>query len=188
MPHTPKPTGHGPRINIVGTTGSGKSRLAHQLAKKLNLVVIELDDLKWNPGWQQAPEEVFRSRITKAKESANKQGRGWVMAGNYKVVEDITRREADTIIWLDYPLLPTFWYLLKRSIIRAADKTVICNGNTESWRQTFLTKNSILWWFVQSAPKSSARFLPMYSNPHYAGKSIIRLRSRNETTRYLASL
>ncbi len=34
-------------INIIGTTGSGKSTMARKLAEKLKIQYIELDDLLW---------------------------------------------------------------------------------------------------------------------------------------------
>ena len=54
------------RIVVVGTTSSGKSTLASQLAQKIGGDFIELDALHWEPNWVEAPEEIFRQRVIKA--------------------------------------------------------------------------------------------------------------------------
>ena len=51
------------RVVVFGTTGSGKSRLAEQLAERTGLRVIELDRLFWGRDWQPAPLERFRHRV-----------------------------------------------------------------------------------------------------------------------------
>lgn len=40
---------HAQRIVVIGSTGSGKTTLANQLAHTLNLPHIELDALHWEP-------------------------------------------------------------------------------------------------------------------------------------------
>ena len=49
------------RVVVVGVTSSGKSTLAEKLSKRFDLSYIELDALNWEPNWQAAPLEVFRS-------------------------------------------------------------------------------------------------------------------------------
>lgn len=47
------------RINVVGTSASGKTTFSKQLAEKLNLSFIELDNLFWQDDWQQASDTIF---------------------------------------------------------------------------------------------------------------------------------
>lgn len=54
------------RINVVGTSASGKSTFARQLAQKLNLAYIELDDLLWLDNWQETPDAEFFQKIKDA--------------------------------------------------------------------------------------------------------------------------
>ena len=53
------------RIVVIGATGSGKSTLAERLARKQGSAFIELDALHWEPNWNEAPLEVFRSRANR---------------------------------------------------------------------------------------------------------------------------
>jgi len=39
------------RILVIGSSGTGKSTLARQLASKLALPIIHLDQEYWQPGW-----------------------------------------------------------------------------------------------------------------------------------------
>lgn len=40
------------KINVVGTSGSGKSTFARMLANQLNAPYIEMDALHWLPEWR----------------------------------------------------------------------------------------------------------------------------------------
>lgn len=66
-------------INIIGTTGSGKSTFARQLAQKLDLAYIEMDDLFWLDNWQEPTDEVF---FEKLKNKMDNTASGWVLDGN----------------------------------------------------------------------------------------------------------
>jgi len=68
----------GTRINVVGTTGSGKTTTARRLAERLGLRRIELDALFWKPGWEQTPDDEFLPAVDKATLGDN-----WVLDGNY---------------------------------------------------------------------------------------------------------
>jgi hypothetical protein len=59
------------RIVISGVTSSGKSTLAEKLARRFGMDFIELDALHWEPGWQEAPDDVFRARVEKATRLKN---------------------------------------------------------------------------------------------------------------------
>ena len=47
------------RINVVGTSASGKSTFSKALAQKLGLSYIELDDLFWLDDWVESTDELF---------------------------------------------------------------------------------------------------------------------------------
>lgn len=85
------------RISVVGTTGSGKTTLARQIAQKFQIPHIELDALYWESNWTAASEQVFQNRVINALK-----GDRWVIDGNYSEVRGIIWSQADTVVFLDY--------------------------------------------------------------------------------------
>lgn len=139
----------GHRIVIWGATGSGKTTLARRLAGTLGLPAIELDAIRHNGAWDAVdfPEmrEVLRDRLAACPD-------GWVIDGSYSPTHDLYLPRADTLIWLHLPWRVSFWRLLKRTVTRAWTREPVYHedGPRESWRLTFLTRRSILWWSISN--------------------------------------
>jgi hypothetical protein len=53
----------GQRISVVGTSGSGKTTTAAQIAKRLGIPHVKMDALHWEPNWTEVPFEVFCERL-----------------------------------------------------------------------------------------------------------------------------
>jgi len=133
------------RTVVVGTSGSGKSTFAAKLASSLGAEHSELDAIFWRPGWKSIPEEQFVGDVA---EIADRES--WVIDGNYAPVRDYVWRRATAVVWLDLPLHRTFLRLLRRTIRRATTGETCCNGNKESLRMAFLSRDSVLLWALQS--------------------------------------
>ena len=58
------------RISIVGCCCTGKSTLAHTLAKIKGVRHIELDSLAWLPGWQNRDREEFSAMLSQQIQEA----------------------------------------------------------------------------------------------------------------------
>jgi adenylate kinase family enzyme len=86
------------RILVIGSSGTGKSTLARQLASKLALPVIHLDKEYWLPGWVAPEPNAWQTRVEQlvAREA-------WVMDGNYSGTFAVRWPRADAIVWLDLP-------------------------------------------------------------------------------------
>jgi len=97
------------RVIVVGTSGSGKTTFARQLAQRRGWAHIELDNLHWEADWQEADLETLTARVTHAMQADS-----WAMDGNYSKISHLTWPRADTIIWLDYPR----WLVMGRVIRR----------------------------------------------------------------------
>ena len=85
------------RINVVGTSCSGKTTLARDLAARLGLPHVEIDALYWGPGWKGLPMATFRARLEDALAAD-----AWIADGGYEMARDITWRRAEAVVWLDY--------------------------------------------------------------------------------------
>jgi adenylate kinase family enzyme len=167
----------------VGSTGSGKTTFARELARRLGVLHIELDALHWDPGWVEAPLDVFRARVSEAVAAE-----GWVCDGNYSRVRDIVWSRVDTVVWLDYPFRVLAWRLLCRSVRRSAGSEELWNGNRESWRRSFLSRDSVLLWLLRSYRRHRRDFDVAMSDPAYSSIRFVRLRSPRAAERWLARI
>lgn len=171
------------RINVVGTSASGKSTFSRVLAEQLNLSYIELDDLFWLDNWEQASNELFFEKIQKQIILAEN---GYVIDGNYSRTQEIKWKEIDTIIWLDLPFHLNLFQSVKRTLIRliTKNKLWISSNNTESLKM-MLSKDSIIWWMIKTHKKNKAKYLKMMQSNEYQHIHWIHLKSKAEVSNFL---
>ncbi len=202
----PSQTTPGPqpvRIVVVGSTGSGKTTLARELAHLHGVAHVELDALNWDPNWTQAPAEVFRQRVAAALEGRE----GWVVDGNYSRARDLVWPRATHIVWLDFPLRIVLWRLFWRTLRRWWRQEELWNGNRERFYQlmevdghqwkaelrshrerfsdNFLSKDSLFLWAIQTHRRRRREFPALFQAPEHAHIHVVRLRSPAETTAWL---
>ena len=172
------------RIWIVGSGGAGKSTLASAVAARLGLPHTELDSLYWRPSWQPAEIEAFRAAVT----SLVAQPR-WVICGSYSKASDLVLARADTVIWLDYPLVLIWWRLLKRTLRRAVTREDLWgSGNRESWRNAFFSRDSLLLYVLQTHRRRTATFARLMSSADYPNLTWLRFASPRDADAWLAGL
>jgi adenylate kinase family enzyme len=170
-------------LAIVGTSGSGKTTLAHRLALQLGVPHIELDALNWGPNWTPVPQEVFRIATSRALA-----GSAWVTDGNYRAVRDIAWSRADTVVWLDYPLVVIIARVTWRTIRRAITREELWNGNRERFRQAFFGRESIIWWALSTYSRRKKEYPVLFGQPEYGHLRIVRLSSPRAAQQWLESL
>ena len=176
----------GPRISIRGPTGSGKTTLGHTLGQRLGLPVVELDAIYWLPDWQAKPLEQFRTDVQTALEACPQ---GWICVGNYRHIQDLLLPQADTVLWLRLPFRVSFWRLFKRTVVRAWTRQLLWKGNPnhESWRKSFISRESILLYAITSRKMHVENTLHILrTTPHHA--TVIELRSARAVRRLLQGL
>src|SRR2546430_17415912 len=66
------------RVLVIGSGGTGKTTVAHRLARRTGLPLIHLDLLYWRPGWQPTPGEEWRETVRRLVA-----GERWIIDGNY---------------------------------------------------------------------------------------------------------
>lgn len=170
------------RINVVGTSCSGKTTLARTLAERLGLPRIELDALFWDRDWTPVPDPVFRARVTDAVD-----GERWVVDGGYSAVRDITWSRVDTVVWLDYPMPLVLARWAGRTVVRIRSREEFWpgTGNRESVANA-LRRDGLLWWILRTHRRRRRTMAAALSaRPDITA---VRLRSPAEAERFLDSL
>jgi cytidylate kinase len=170
-----------PRIAVIGTSGSGKTTVARELARRLGVPHVELDALFHGPDWVETPVDEFRRRVAAATD-----GSGWVVDGNYESkLGDLVLGRADTVVWLHVPLRVALSRVTRRTIRRIHTREELWNGNRESWRGGFFGWESMFVWTIRShfrrgrqVPRQLAR------HPHLR---VVRLRSPREVAAWLVN-
>ena len=102
-------------------------------------------------------------------------------------VRDLTWRLADTLIWLDLPLPLVLWRLFWRTLRRVfTGEDLWGTGNTESLRNAFFSRQSILLYAMKTHRYNRRRFT---IDCAFLGKekTVVRLRSAREVERFLAT-
>jgi adenylate kinase family enzyme len=184
MGYTAEMLNIGRRVVVYGPTGSGKTTVAARIAQCLGVPHIELDAIFWLPDWTKKPPDDFRGEVTALLENHQN---GWVCDGNYSRVRDIILPWADTVIWLRLPFRVTFWRVLKRTVSRAWTREPLWGTNYESWRQSFLSWDSLLRYSITGQRRHRrgvSRSLDEVS--HQA--EVYELRSTREVEEFQASL
>jgi adenylate kinase family enzyme len=169
------------RILVYGVTGSGKSTLARRLSERLGLPYHAVDDLTWEAGWAPVPQEVQRERLTTICA-----GERWVIDAAYGIWLDVPLARADLIVGLDLPRWRSFGRLLRRTAGHVLRGTPTCNGNRETFRQSFLSRDSILWWHVRSFHRKQRRMRAWEADP--ALPAVVLLRTPAEVEHWVAGL
>lgn len=173
-----------PRINVIGTSGSGKSTFAKRLAQRERVPYVEMDRLFWGADWRMPTDAEFFPKVAQALS-----GDGWVLDGNYTRTIPIKWQRVDLVIWLDYPFPTTLFRAVKRAIVRAWTKRELWEGtgNYESFRKLLFSKDSIVRWTIKTYRPNRRRNAQMMTDPQYAGLRFVRLRNPKEADRYLAA-
>jgi adenylate kinase family enzyme len=171
------------RVVVIGTSCSGKTTFALQLAGRLGVPHIELDHLHWLPDWEARSDDEFR-RLVQQATSADR----WLVDGNYSKVRDITWSRATAIVWLDYSVPVVFGRALRRSVKRIVTREELFAGNRESFHKTFLSRDSILLWVVTTFKRRRREYPELFAEPEYQHLFIYRLPSPAAESRFLATI
>lgn len=167
----------------MGTTGSGKTTLASQIAERLTMPHIEQDALNWGPGWTTRPIEEFCTLVEEAT-----RGDRWVIDGNYSHTRDIIWPRADTIVWLDYPLLLVLWRLWWRTWRRSLTREELWSGNRESLWKHFMTRDSLFLWALKTYRRRRREYPELLSQPQNNHLTLVHLHSPKQTSCWLTQL
>jgi len=164
------------RIAVIGVSCSGKTTLAASLSGILKSKLIDLDEIHWQPGWVSTPAHELLPKVKSALDCP-----AWIVSGNYSCLQDIIFNQADTIIWLDYSPFVVAKRALTRTFKRTLFKQACCNGNYETIRQSFFSKNSILLWVLKTYRLRKVQYHNLMNDSKMSQKTFIRLSTPKAT-------
>ena len=172
------------RINVIGTSGSGKTTFGRKLAEVLQIPFIELDAIFWGPDWTQPQDSELFSRLGDALA-----GDKWVLDGNYTRTLDIKWERVQNVVWLDYSFPRTVAQAIKRALGRIITQKELWpgTGNRESLKMLF-SRESIVLYTIQSYGRKKKKILGYLSDPSYTQIKFFRIKSPKEARDFLASV
>jgi adenylate kinase family enzyme len=141
------------RINVIGTSGSGKTTFGRQLADAINHPFYEMDALFWGPDWYFPTNEEFFPRVKKVLAGEN-----WVLDGNYSRTMGFKWERVQAVIWLNYSFPRTVYQAVKRALTRLVDQKELWpgTGNRENVKMLF-SRESIVLWTISSYHRQAKR-------------------------------
>ena len=165
------------RVAIVGCIGAGKSTLARELGSRLGLPVVHLDRMWWHEGqYVIEPSAIETHTVPRdeyhALQRSLVEGDRWIIDGGVDGLE-IRLSRADTVIFLDLPVVLCAWRTVRRTGTPRADYP---SQVRESWRWTVHLVRWILWTFPRHRRPSIVAGL----HRHRDHLSVIHLRRRQE--------
>jgi adenylate kinase family enzyme len=164
------------RVLVAGTSGSGKTRLAADLAEILGVPHVEIDSLFHGPGWVPRPD--FEAAV--ARFSGRER---WVTEWQYRQVRPLLLARADLLVWLDLPRPLVMWQVVRRTASRRLRRERLWGVNVEPPLWTFLVdRGHIVRWawrtHAAGAPRVAAAAASRPDLP------VVRLRSRADVARW----
>lgn len=97
------------RISVVGTTGSGKTRVSKELQALLHLPLYELDRMRLNQRGEDLPKDEFFAAVQEVTDRDD-----WIIDGHYRDIRELIWRRSQVVVWLNHPLGRIFWRVLRR--------------------------------------------------------------------------
>jgi len=120
----------------------GKTTLSKALARRFDLGFIEQDEIRHQANWVELSNEEHRQVLNNLFDEYSS---GWVSDGNYRAISDMIFPRVETLIVLALPWRVMLWRTFKRTFKRVLFRQELWNGNKETFRGSFLSKNSVVY-------------------------------------------
>ena len=164
------------RVLVLGSGGAGKTTVALELGRRLDLPVVHLDRYFWSPGWTPQPAEHFADDVRRLAAEER-----WIIDGNYRSTLAERLPRADLVVLLDLPRRVALARVVRRwavARLRGRARPDMAPGCPERLRWEFLR---YVWRYPQRRPE-------LLRSVDAAGRSadLVHLRSRAEVRRFLA--
>lgn len=153
------------------------------MAARLDAPYVQLDALYWGPDWTPRSENEFQRAVRAAVA-----GSRWVVDGNYSRLRPLIWPRASHVIWLNYSFPRTMLQLLVRTVRRSLRAEKLFSCNRESWRRSFLSRDSILLWGLRSFWPRRRRYRRLAESGDYPNLTYIELSSPTKTEWFLRKI
>lgn len=164
------------RIIIIGGNGSGKTTFSLELAKKLEIPVIHLDQIFWKGNWENRSNNEFDNLLIRELKKPK-----WIIDGNYNRTLPIRIKYSDTIFYFDFSTIYCIWSITIRIIKNYGKSRFDMGGNCPERFDMNFYKNVIL--FNKKYRKQQYQILQENKD-----KNIIIFNNRNQVKKYLQQL
>lgn len=167
------------RILVSGLPGVGKTTLARHIEQRLGVRRHELDLLHHGPGWTKRPS--FEADVAAWADDPT-----WVTEDQYhSLLGTLLWERADTVVWLDLERPIVMRRVVRRSLLRAALRTELYNGNREQWRHLLDADHPIRWSWSNHRMRRARTELLTAAHPDVR---VVRLRTPRHVDAWLAEL
>jgi adenylate kinase family enzyme len=165
------------RVAVIGSaSGNGKTTFGRALAARLGVPFVEMDALHHGPNWTEATAEELRAKVEPIVAAD-----AWVIDGAYMgKLGHLVVGSADTVVWLDQPVWIWLPRLLRRTVVRAARRQELWNGNRESFRMSFLSRESVIYFALKNNWRRRREYVT-----RLAPYNVVRLQTQQEVDRFL---
>jgi adenylate kinase family enzyme len=164
---------------VTSASGSGGTTVGRELAALLEVPFHELDALFWKPGWVELTGDELRAVVEPIVATD-----AWVIDGSYQSkIGQLVLGRADVVVWLDLPMRIWLPRLVRRTARRARSGEELWEGNYDSFRNAFLSRNSPILFALRHF-RARRRTYP----ERFASYRVVRLRSQAEIDRFLRSV
>lgn len=112
------------RILLIGNAGAGKTTFAKQLAQKLHLPLVHLDNLYWRGDWDHLSRDEFDVILQSELEKPQ-----WIIDGNFNRTISHRLQYCDTVFYFDFPTITCLAGITKRTLANLGKVRSDMGGN-----------------------------------------------------------
>jgi adenylate kinase family enzyme len=165
------------RVAVIGSaSGNGKTTFGRALAVRLGVPFVEVDALHHGPDWTEATAEELRAKVEPLVALDE-----WVIDGAYMgKLGHLVVGSADTVVWLDQPVWVWLPRLVRRTVGRIVRREELWNGNRETFRNCFLSRDGLIWWALRNNWRRRREWAE-----RLAPYNVVRLQTQREVDQFL---